>query len=146
MLVVRNPPATALEIRDSVHPSAGRSPGGGNGSPLQYSCLVNPWTEEAGGVCSMGLRRVRDDWRDWAGRLLGSVATAEENHPRSDAHQPTSSRCPRCKRWLLSFWGKFRDSAKNKTTGHKWRHLHLSHTDPNQDRLNCSLALQETEC
>jgi len=23
-------------------------PGGGNGSPLQYSCLVTPWTEEPG--------------------------------------------------------------------------------------------------
>jgi len=24
----------------------GRSPGEGNGYPLQYSCLENPWTEE----------------------------------------------------------------------------------------------------
>ena len=26
----------------------GRSPGGGHGNPLQYSCLENPWTEEPG--------------------------------------------------------------------------------------------------
>ena len=25
-----------------------RSPRGGNGNPLQYSCLGNPWTEETG--------------------------------------------------------------------------------------------------
>ena len=27
-----------------------RSPGGGNGKPLQYSCLENPWMEEPGGL------------------------------------------------------------------------------------------------
>ena len=27
----------------------GRSPGGGNGNPLQYSCLRIPWTEKPGG-------------------------------------------------------------------------------------------------
>ena len=25
-------------------PGSGRSPGKGNGNPLQYSCLENPWT------------------------------------------------------------------------------------------------------
>ena len=32
----------------------GRSPGEGNGNPLQYSCLENPWTEEPGKLQSMG--------------------------------------------------------------------------------------------
>ena len=40
---------------------SGRSPGGGNGSPLQYSCLENPWTEEPGGLPSITLQRVRHD-------------------------------------------------------------------------------------
>ena len=41
-LVVKNPPGNAREVRDvdSVCGS-GRSPGGGNGNPLQYSCLEN---------------------------------------------------------------------------------------------------------
>ena len=30
-----------------------RSPGVGHGSPLQYSCLENPWTEEPGGLRSV---------------------------------------------------------------------------------------------
>ena len=30
-------------------PGSGRSPGGGNGNPLQYSCLENSWTEEPAG-------------------------------------------------------------------------------------------------
>ena len=40
--MVRNPPADAGEVRvaGSV-PGLGRSPGGGHGNPLQYSCLEN---------------------------------------------------------------------------------------------------------
>ena len=32
--------------------------GEGNGIPLQYSCLENPWTEEPGRLQSMGSLRV----------------------------------------------------------------------------------------
>ena len=32
----------------SSMPGLGRSPGGGNGNPLQYSCLRIPWTEKPG--------------------------------------------------------------------------------------------------
>ena len=40
-LVVKNLPPNAGDIRDvSSIPGWGRSPGGGNGHPLQYSCLV----------------------------------------------------------------------------------------------------------
>ena len=35
-------------------PVLGRCPGGGHGNPLQCSCLENPWTEEPGGLQSMG--------------------------------------------------------------------------------------------
>ena len=35
-------------------PGSGRSLGIGNSNPLQYSCLENPWTEEPGGLQSMG--------------------------------------------------------------------------------------------
>ena len=33
-------------------------PGEGNGTPLQYFCLENPWTEEAGRLQSMESLRV----------------------------------------------------------------------------------------
>ena len=36
----------------------GRSPGEGNGNPLQYSCLENPWMEEPGGVQSMSCKEL----------------------------------------------------------------------------------------
>ena len=43
VLVVKNPPARAGGVRDSGSiPGLERSPGGGNGNPLQYSCLENP--------------------------------------------------------------------------------------------------------
>ena len=40
--VVKNPPANAGDIGDAgLIPGSERSPGSGNGNPLQYSCLEN---------------------------------------------------------------------------------------------------------
>ena len=36
-------------------PGSGRTSGEGNGTPLQYSCWKVPWTEQSGGLQSMGL-------------------------------------------------------------------------------------------
>ena len=42
-LGVKNTPVCAGEVRDlGSIPGSGRSPGEGNGNPLQYSCLENP--------------------------------------------------------------------------------------------------------
>ena len=38
--MVKNPPADAGDM--GLIPGSGRSPGGGNGNPLQYSSLENP--------------------------------------------------------------------------------------------------------
>ena len=54
--VVKNLLANAGDL-GSV-PGSGGYPGGGNGNPLQYSCLRIPWTEEPGGLHFMGLQRV----------------------------------------------------------------------------------------
>ena len=41
--VVKNPPANAGDARDTgLIPESGRSPGEGNGNPLQCYCLGNP--------------------------------------------------------------------------------------------------------
>ena len=41
--VVKNPPANEGDAEDAgLIPQLGRFPGGGNGNPLQYSCLNNP--------------------------------------------------------------------------------------------------------
>ena len=57
VLVVKNIPANAGDLRDvGLIPGLGRFPGGGHGSPRQYSCLEDPWTEEPGGLWSIGLQ------------------------------------------------------------------------------------------
>ena len=56
-----NPPAGDTEV-GSI-PVLGRSPGIGDGDPLQYSCWRTPWTE-LGGLQFIGLKRVRHDWSD----------------------------------------------------------------------------------
>ena len=53
--MVRNPPGIQ-EFPDSI-PGLGRSPGEGNGNPLQYSCLEISWTEEPGRLQYMGLQK-----------------------------------------------------------------------------------------
>ena len=43
VLVIKNPPANARDVRDaSLMPGLGRSSGGGHGNPPQYSWLKNP--------------------------------------------------------------------------------------------------------
>ena len=37
-------------------------PGKGHGNSLQYSCWKIPWTEEPGGLHSMGSQRIGHDW------------------------------------------------------------------------------------
>ena len=70
VLVVKNLPTNAGDIKDvGSIPGLGRSPGGGPGNPLLYSCLENPRTEEPGGLQCIGSRRVEHDWRDLAGKL-----------------------------------------------------------------------------
>ena len=58
--MVKNPPANAEDIRDVVSvPGLGRSPGGGHGNPLQYSCLENPMDR---GAWWTTVHRVTKSW------------------------------------------------------------------------------------
>ena len=60
VLVVRNPSANAGDLRDvGLIPGLGRSPGVGNGNPLQNFRLENPRTEEPGRLQSMGSKRIQ---------------------------------------------------------------------------------------
>ena len=55
VLVVKNPLANAGDTRDMSSISGlGRSPGGGNGNPLQYSCLENPHGQSLAGSSPWG--------------------------------------------------------------------------------------------
>ena len=60
--VVKNLPANARDAGDlGLIPGSGRSPGGGNVNPLQYSCRENFMDRGAGGLQSIRLQRVRHD-------------------------------------------------------------------------------------
>ena len=66
-----------LELRDtSSIPGSVRSPGGGHGNPLQYSCLENPMDREPGRLQFMELQKVRRDWSDLAHMLGLSLVVA----------------------------------------------------------------------
>ena len=85
-LVIKNPPANAGEKRDvGSIPGSGRSPGGGHGIPLQYSCLENPMDR---GAWQAAPHRVAHSWTGLkllskhAGKVcirLTSVATGAQS-------------------------------------------------------------------
>ena len=58
--MVKNLPANAADMRDTVSiPRSGRSPGEGNGNPLQHSCLENPIDR---GACQATVHGVPKNW------------------------------------------------------------------------------------
>ena len=57
--LVKTPPANAGDV--GLIPGSGRSPGEGNGNPLQYSCLENPIDRGAWQATAHGIA-VRYDW------------------------------------------------------------------------------------
>ena len=50
------------QCRSCRIPGSGKSPGEGNGNPLEYCCLVNSMDGEPDGLQSTGLQRVGHDW------------------------------------------------------------------------------------
>jgi len=56
--VVKNLPASAGDV--GLIPGSGRSLGGGNGNPLQYSCLGNPKDRRAWQIIVHGVAKVLD--------------------------------------------------------------------------------------
>ena len=61
VLVIKNPPANAGDVRDvGSIPGSGGSPGGGHGNPLQFSCLENSmdrgaWQATVHGVAELDM-------------------------------------------------------------------------------------------
>ena len=61
--MVKNPPANAGDVRDaSSIPGSGRYSGEGNATHSSILAGVIPWTEEPGGLQSVGSQRVGHDW------------------------------------------------------------------------------------
>ena len=72
--VVKNLTASAGDAGDmGLIPRLGKSAGGGNGNPLQYSCLGNPMDRGAWGLCSPG------GHQEW--RITEWLSTHTHMHP-----------------------------------------------------------------
>ena len=78
-------------------PGLGRSPGEGNGNPLQYFAWKIPWTEEPGRLQSKESQRVRHDWatlltyatRRYVSVLLDFTSYQSLSHRELSYRQPT---------------------------------------------------------
>ena len=65
--MVKNPPANAGDTKDAgLIPGLGRSSGGGNGNPLQYSCLENPVDRGVWWATVCGVPKRRTQPSNWA--------------------------------------------------------------------------------
>ena len=72
-VVLKNLTANARDAEDTgLIPGSGRSPGGGNGNPLHYSCLENIMDRRAC-LLSMGLSRIGHDCSDLANAHMKST-------------------------------------------------------------------------
>ena len=78
-LLVKNLPASAGDVRDaSSIPGWGRSPGGGHGNPLQYSCLENSM---CGGAHWATVHGVAKSQTWLKGSSMHSCNLRNSNHP-----------------------------------------------------------------
>ena len=71
--VVKNPPAKTGDARDvGSIPGSGRSPGGGTGNSLQYSCLENSMDK---GAWQATVHEVAKSWSDTAVHMCACAHT-----------------------------------------------------------------------
>ena len=79
-LVLKNPPAKSREVRNTGSiPGSGRSPGGGHGNPLQYSCLEN---SRGRGAWQATVHRVTKSWT--GPKQLSTLHSTEGKRVRID--------------------------------------------------------------
>ena len=98
--VVKNLPASTEDAGDtSLIPGSGRSPGGGNGKPLQYSCLENPVDRGAWWTTVSGVAKSQIQLSSWACTHGGGYAKQWSQRRRTwsplpsyhpSAHSPAS--------------------------------------------------------
>ena len=74
VLVVKNLPASAGDMRHAFNPWVRRSPGGGHGNPLQYSCLENPTDRGARGAAVHGVAKSWTRLRRLSTHTQGNIA------------------------------------------------------------------------
>ena len=97
--MVKNPPADAGDT-GSI-PGSGRSPGGGHGTPLQYSCLENPMDRGAWRATVQGVVKSRTrpstHRKDTMRKKLVSMCVCVHWAGVSDVHYRGEEKTPRKK-------------------------------------------------
>ena len=83
--MVKNPPANVGNARDmGLIPALGRSPGVGNGNPLQYSCLENSMDREAWRTTVCG--STKTEWLNMHTHLAPQVKIKKGGWEEADSH------------------------------------------------------------
>ena len=126
----------------SLTPGLGRSPAGGRGNPLFYSCLKKSHTEEPERLQSMGSQRVGNDFSDWKASYV-YTDNIESKGPRLLIIYLYLPRFCFVHAWLP--WGIERDSLRhpsqvdmniNISTATRGK-LHVPHIVPRWDMIPC---------
>ena len=100
VLVVKNPPASAGDVRDaSSIPGSERSPGGGHGNPLQYSCLENPMGRGAWRAIVHRVAESRTWLSDLACRDTPMMCGECVVHSTSHSWRPSLTQIPQDQLW-----------------------------------------------
>ena len=110
--VVKNLPANAGDVRDSgLIPELGRSPGGGNGNPLHYSCLENPMERGAWWATVSIVHRVAKSWTrlKWVNMHMSRMKLSQNIsfsiiHLTSQEKEPKVCKLFRCLNLYLNFY------------------------------------------
>ena len=89
--MVRNLPANEGDLRDgSSIPGSGRSPGEGNGNPLQYSCLENPM--DGGARKAQSMRLQRDGYDQTTTRTFSVTRVVKIHESITDSRENTKTK------------------------------------------------------
>ena len=100
MLVVKNPPANAGDARDAgLIPGLGRSPEGGNGNPLLYSCLENSLGRGAWWATVHGATKSQTSLSNWAHTYISITTT--EVYEAGDSGRQSNEPPPMSISWSL---------------------------------------------
>ena len=97
-VVLKNLSANAGDVRDSgLIPGLGRSPGGGHGNPLQYSCLENPIDRGAWWAAFHGVAKSQTRLKQL------SIHAAQSVLPTTESVEYTEAACRAPSRTLVFF-------------------------------------------
>ena len=86
-------------------PGWGRSPGEGNGNPLQYSCLENSMDREAWWATVHGVTKSRIQPSDWACIHTRPVDKVTRKHALKNTQPGAPQMLKPCERWRVSRGG-----------------------------------------